>query len=118
MLFFSSQQLSDMINSHDRGTKQAEMPPACSVAQCDALSSFSTTTNSVESAKISHVERAADRVALASSCALWQQQQQQQLFDRILKDILSFFARTSQTIDVLVSVSGIMTWNCLKIDII
>lgn len=116
LFFFSSLQLSDMINSHVRGTKQAEMPPACSVAQCDALSSFSTTTNSVESAKISHVERAADRVALASSCALWQQQQQ--LFDRILKDILSFFARTSQTIDVLVSVSGIMTWNCLKIDII
>lgn len=113
MLFFSSQQLSDMINS----LFEAEMPPACSVAQCDALSSFSTTTNSVESAKISHVERAADRAALASSCALWQQQQQQ-LFDRILKDILSFFARTSQTIDVLVSVSGIMTWNCLKIDII
>lgn len=96
-----------MINSLYEAT---EMPPACRVAQRRSLSVFPN-NKYMESAKISHVERAADRVALAS-CALWQ------LFDRILKDILSFFARTSQTIDVLVSVSGIMTWNCLKIDII
>lgn len=42
---------------------------------------------------------------------------QAQLLDRIFREILSFFARTSETIDVLVSVSGIMTWNSLKIDI-